>query len=1247
MKRRNKYFWELILLAVSVMVFLTGILLSSKFVKNTSLDRQAAFFEKEIAKRVTGFEELLQDEQLMKRLTQSRESLNDLMNIYDSPFYFYVYKKDADKEFLRFWNTGIVIPSDQLLYSSKDEQVLKLPNGYYYSLRKPVPGYTDFNAYCLILIKSSFFIETEYFKNNFPFDKTMNNVMDVSLKPTPYAVKSTDGNPLFYLRYKANTKVARDSELSVVMKIIGLFLFFLALYFILAKRLASINYLNQIYFLAGSFLLFRALLYLMTAQWRTGDFSLFDPAVYSAGDILPSLGDLLINSLLFCWVSVFVWNRLSAVTLNVHKYNKKTVWVTGISCLVILIAATFSIAGVIKTLIAKSKISFDVTNVSSLSVFTAVGFIILACLCLGFYYLSRTLYKYILSVFKDNLLLIYLLIAVLGLLFITLIEKDEVVIFYLPVLVWLLVYTFVFTKEAVIYRYIQFSVSGTILWIFVFSVSLSLLMLKEINKAELSLRKKYIEKLATQTDPASERLISIANKYLDSNYFRNNFRRLYNQQENERMRDSIRNRNYIGYLNNYVTNLYFFDSLNNPLFNQAPYTVEALNNIIANKSRPTSLPDMYFYESEFDNFAYITRRVISNTKTGHLLGTIYIVSNPRKFAVANIRPELFKQFRSWEYSNSLVYQYATYQDNQLESSSKKYPFTSYLTPGQIPQRRFEIREKEGYDELWYRASASKVIVMVRKSELFLEAITLFSYIFCSFLFLTALINLLVIVLNAFISRRSVKNTTFFPTIRSQIHGTFILINVLAFLVVGAATISFFVNRFEESNNDKLSRTMNIMLNELNSHDSLRNILRAKGSEQDLFSANALNDVIKRVSDIHGVDVNIYDQTGVLRASSQPDIYSRGVLSDRMTPRAYYYLLRLRRVEYTQKERVSNLFYNTIYAPVGENSAQPYAYLSIPYFTSQQELSQEISTFLITLINLYAFIFLLTGLLALLITNRITGSFTVIGNKMKQISLSSANEDIIWERDDEIGQLVREYNKMVTQLKESADTLARSEREEAWREMARQVAHEIKNPLTPMKLSLQYLQKAINERSPNIQQLTSSVAKTLVEQIDHLSKIAADFSQFANINHVKAEAFDLHEVLQPLESIYSKNPEVTFNWNPLRMPVQVMADKTQLNRLFTNLFVNAIDACIGNAKCVLEVTERLDNDTIIISIKDNGSGISEAMQTKIFTPNFTTKSSGTGLGLAMCKGIVEKANGTIWFETEPGIGTTFFVKLPVL
>src|SRR5690606_30739237 len=232
-----------------------------------------------------------------------------------------------------------------------------------------------------------------------------------------------------------------------------------------------------------------------------------------------------------------------------------------------------------------------------------------------------------------------------------------------------------------------------------------------------------------------------------------------------------------------------------------------------------------------------------------------------------------------------------------------------------------------------------------------------------------------------------------------------------------------------------------------------------------------------------------------------------------------------------------------------------AYLSIPYFTSQQVFNHEMSRFLVTLINLNAFIFLITGLMALLIANRITRSFALIKEKIMQLNLSKNNEMIVWEKNDEIGGLVTEYNKMVTKLQVSADALAKSERQEAWREMARQVAHEIKNPLTPMKLSLQYLQRAIDNDSPNVQQLTFNVSKTLVEQINHLSKIAADFSQFANINQVSTEIFDLHEVIEPLIVIYSKNPEVDLFWQPLSQPVNVFADKTHMNRVFTNLFGN--------------------------------------------------------------------------------------------
>jgi two-component system nitrogen regulation sensor histidine kinase NtrY len=243
--------------------------------------------------------------------------------------------------------------------------------------------------------------------------------------------------------------------------------------------------------------------------------------------------------------------------------------------------------------------------------------------------------------------------------------------------------------------------------------------------------------------------------------------------------------------------------------------------------------------------------------------------------------------------------------------------------------------------------------------------------------------------------------------------------------------------------------------------------------------------------------------------------------------------------------------------------------------------------------------------------------------------------------------VKQYNKMVKELEKSAEALAKSEREGAWREMARQVAHEIKNPLTPMKLSIQYLQKSIDGNQTNVKELTTNVANTLIEQIDHLSKIAADFSQFANIGNKKIELVDLHQVIGSLVDLYKAHPKAEIHWQKVEGSIILKADKTHMNRLFTNLLANAVDACYNNEKCLIQISEERKGHSIIITIKDNGEGIPEDMHAKIFTPNFTTKTSGTGLGLAMCKSIVEQAKGHIWFETEEGKGTTFFVQLPII
>ena len=322
------------------------------------------------------------------------------------------------------------------------------------------------------------------------------------------------------------------------------------------------------------------------------------------------------------------------------------------------------------------------------------------------------------------------------------------------------------------------------------------------------------------------------------------------------------------------------------------------------------------------------------------------------------------------------------------------------------------------------------------------------------------------------------------------------------------------------------------------------------------------------------------------------------------------------------------------------------YVNVPFFSSEKDLKFQISNIVVTLINLYAFIFLMSSIITVIITRWIIRTFNIITRQFERINLQK-NERIVWPYDDEIGKLVSEYNNMVKKVEENAILLAQSERESAWREMARQVAHEIKNPLTPMKLNIQYLQKALNNNQSNIKELGERVSNSIIEQIDNLSYIASEFSNFAKMPEAKPETLELGALLNRAIELYVNDEElkVTIINNPSK--IVVVSDKSQLLRVFTNLLENAKQAIPNTRKGIITVSTVIDNEYVIISIADNGNGIPEEIVSKIFHPYFTTKSSGTGLGLAMTKKIIEFWKGQIWFETKINEGTTFFIKMVII
>ena len=1239
------------------LLFCAGILFALSFVSsfyfqvNPSVEYEQKRLQNHINKQEADFRNFLEDSVLMRKLVQNRESLEEYQSIAKKDYGIFLFAESlsADGE-LFFWSNQKVLPQHSGYSAEDGEYFQQLANGYYVVIRRTIALQGMSNkvvAYAMVPVLYQFdFQHSSYLRTHFEYDKDAINKIIISPERTDYRIRSLSKKTLFYIDRTTYTPIKQHDAITAFLRVIAFLIILAYVHFLAVSFTKKRGSTRGILFLFLMLLGIRIFIIAVPEVFLFRQFQLFDPTVYGTIDNLfnRSLGSLLINAVFFCWLVVFAWYNIGPYRKAPYFLRGRWIYVAASLALFFLIIATFQFADIVRSLVADSKISFNVIDFFSLDIFTVVGFTVLALLSLSYYYFTRILYHFIFPAFKNRPVYIYLALGLIGLVFLTFRSDNNTVLFHLPVLLWLVIYTLMLSQERFIINRFKITIAGVLFWIFIFSVSLAAIILQENKEKELRIRKSIAEKYDELTDPSAERTLSIALTFLDNDFLRTNFWRFKNVVENRFIRDSIISENIAGYLRKYDTKIFVFDSLNRSINNNDPLSFAELNNLFSAQSKRTSIPDLNYHETSYDQYTYITKRTI--TKDSIPIGAFFIVSTPKKYNQDALYPELFSRVSETDVENSSMYSYAVYSNKLLIISSNKYPFKYNLTQREIPSQEFERRMSSDYDELWFRVNSSKVIVIAKKQDTLIESITLFSYLFCAFLFLVALLQFVSLLLRAG-NDRKVLNYMWQFNIRSQVHSTIIFISILSFLIIGVATISFFISRYNRNNIDRLSRTAGIMVKEMQKRVQAFSTFDDVVKIYDSVTNTNLQKLIEEVADIHNADVNVYDLQGNLQVSSQPEVYKRGILSSKIHPEAYYHLSRLRQVQYVQEESMTSLKYLSIYAAVRDEKGQVYAYLNIPYFLSEIDVNQEISNFLVTIINLNAFIFLIAGVIALFITNRITRSFSIIGDKMKEIRLGKTNEEITWTRNDEIGDLIKQYNMMVHQLEQSAEALAKSEREGAWREMARQVAHEIKNPLTPMKLSIQYLQKAINNNQPNIKDLTTNVATTLVEQIDHLSKIAADFARFANIGNRNVEIFDLHFVLENLRDLFSTNPNVEMVWQPVHRQVMMEGDRTHMNRLFTNLITNAVDACDAESYCEIVITEELKDNNILISIKDNGEGIPVEMQSKIFTPNFTTKSSGTGLGLAMSKSIIEQSGGEIWFETEPGKGTTFFVQLPLV
>lgn len=475
------------------------------------------------------------------------------------------------------------------------------------------------------------------------------------------------------------------------------------------------------------------------------------------------------------------------------------------------------------------------------------------------------------------------------------------------------------------------------------------------------------------------------------------------------------------------------------------------------------------------------------------------------------------------------------------------------------------------------------------------------------------------------------------SLRSRIFLTMISLVIVASVLIAGVTVIQYKEQAEDYHSERLLRKESQVSAQV---DYVLRYTTYEVSTENL--GYIFKDQIYEIADVQNLNFNIFDLDGNLIISSRPMLEGQEDMLS--VPPSVLDSLQLsldKRV--VQYSRAAGQSFRSSYTYILDRRFKPIGILHIPYYEDDTFNANELKAFLTRLAMVYLAILLLAIILAYLTSTYITRSLKTISDKLKEASLADKTLRIeLQNPSSEIGGLIDAYNRMVDKLERSVKQLAKSEREQAWREMARQVAHEIKNPLTPMRLSVQSFERKFDKDDPELEQKLKQFTGSLIQQIDTMSSIASAFSNFAQMPVQKNEELDVVDTVRLALNIFNED---YIQFIQQQDSIIARIDRAQLVRVVTNLVKNAIQSIPEGREPKVVVQVFSEGDQVKISVADNGSGIDPQIQDKLFEPRFTTKSSGMGLGLGMVKNIVESYRGSINFTTVPAKGTVFTVSFP--
>ncbi len=1112
------------------------------------------------------------------------------------------------------WSTNRIpapLHADSL---NADRQIIQLADGSYLSR---ISKYNNYTYVYLFLVYHEYSYKNEFLNEGFNPVLNIPDGCEYRQFSNPgFIAVNYDKSALFYIEETAASHPVSFLPPVVFFAAFLLFAWFLASLSVYLIKM-NINALLILTALAADMVLLRFFMLKFHYPIAFSLLELFTPEYYAESFWLPSPGDLGLNLILLSvWIGVFCRH----FNPSFNKVKKSTTIILSVSVAVVIFTIQWLTGNRIESFIINSSVEIDPERILRFSQYSIFMLAMMMLLLVGvIVFIDR-----LISVFAKQIHFVSFAVALVAVTVIWfLVGRHQFSELIGPCIFMLIAFT-AFWVHRNVHSYNWYA---HIIILFLISLFLSEKALQVVSEKELESRKVLANNLANERDAGAEFFLTntgndiMQDSKIESFVLASKADSLYQYIQS----------NYIkGYLNKYDLQVSLCtptDSLLVQPDNTMCHCFSFFGELLRDNGIPLPGTNFYFLDNHDGRISYFG--YYSYEEPGNPSVQMFIELNSKLFSEGLGYPELLLDKKYAQKKTLKDYSYAKYNRGRL--IIKKGEFEYPLNIGfNRDTSDFMLNEVNGYSHLYYYPDDENIIVMSIEETGFQRHLISFSYLF--FVIFT---GFSLFQLGKRIGRKKETDT---GSLKNRIQFSIVFIIVLSILIIGSISIYFIIDGYAERHNQMLRDKLQSVMVELE---------HKIGDETEFNETNTsyINSLLVKFSNVFYTDINLFDTHGNLIASSREEVFDKGLQGRFMHPKAVRQLRQKNTGSVIISERIGKADYLSAYVPFRNNQGEVVAYINLPYFSRQDELNKEITDFAMAFANVFLLLIMLSVVMGIFIANQLTKPLAYLQEKIKTIDLGTKSEKIEYDRKDELGSLIREYNKKIDELAESAGMLAKSERESAWREMAKQIAHEIKNPLTPMKLSIQHLKQTYTPNNPEWQQTLDKVTQTIIEQIDTLSAIASEFSNFAKMPQARMQQVDLGEkIISSVNLFRSSYEDIDFEIRIVTDSKAIIdADPEQMTRVFNNLIKNSIQAIEEHTKGKISLHLTGDSEHYLFAITDNGSGIDSEMQSKIFQPNFTTKSSGMGLGLSMVKNIIDQMGAKIWFETTPAIGTSFYIR----